>query len=63
MRSSVQAGQTVKDAVTHVALEWHLGYDQLYNGYMGYRGGIRRAMDRAKKIRAAKATAFAIIKS
>lgn len=49
VRSSVQAGRTVKDAVTHVALEWHLGYDQLYNSYMGHRGGTRRAMDRAKK--------------
>jgi hypothetical protein len=49
VRSSVQAGQTVKDAVTRVARDRRLGYDQLFNSYMGRRGGTRRAIKRAKK--------------
>jgi hypothetical protein len=49
VHSLVQAGQMVKDAVTRVAREMGLGYDQLYNSYAGTRGGTRRAIKRAKK--------------
>jgi hypothetical protein len=49
VRSLVQAGQRVKDAVTRVARERRLGKDQLYNSYAGTRGGTRRAIKRAKE--------------
>lgn len=49
VRSSVQTGQTVEDAVTRVAREWRLGYQRLYDSYTGKRGGTRRAIKRAKK--------------